>query len=276
MKQPVLKRPRGRPKSIFNDAQPSTVKALDRGLMLLKELAQGGSVSLPSLALKVGMPASSAYRVLTTLQKHRFVELESSTQEWMIGIEAFRTGSAYLVRTNLVEAARKTMQQLMEATGETANLAIADNNDVVFVSQVETHNPIRAFFRTGTRSHMHASGIGKALMANMEREAVEKIMHSKELEQFTSNTLTSFEALFADLQGIRKRSWSLDDEERHFGMRCVAAAIYNGLGEAVAGVSISGPTARLSDQKVSELGPLVKRAADEITLLIGGTVRSVP
>jgi IclR family transcriptional regulator, acetate operon repressor len=273
MKQPIRKRPRGRPKSIFNDAQPSTVKALDRGLMLLRELAQGGSVSLTNLALKVDMPASSAYRVLITLQKHRFVELDSSTQEWMIGIEAFRTGSAYLVRTNLVEAARKTMHRLMEATGETANLAIADDSDVVFISQVETHNPIRAFFRTGTRSHMHASGIGKALMANMEPEEVEKIMEKKGLEQFTSKTLTSPEALFTDLENIRKRSWSLDDEERHSGMRCVAAAIYNGLGEAVAGVSLSGPTVRLTDQSVSELGPLVKRAADEITVLIGGTVK---
>ncbi len=270
MEGAIRKRARGRPKSVFHNAQPSTVKALDRGLMLLRHLSQEGQVSLTNLALTVGMPPSSAHRVLITLQKHRLVEFDASTQEWMIGIEAFRIGSAYLVRTNLVEASRQTIRRLMEATGETANIAIADDSDVVFVSQVETHNPIRAFFRVGTRSHMHTSGIGKALMADMARAEVEKILQQKGLPQFTPKTLTSPQALFEDLEVIRKRGWSLDDEERHSGMRCVAASIYNELGAPVAGVSVSGPTVRLSDQMILELGPVVKRAADEITVLIGG------
>ena len=270
MQEGVHKRARGRPKSIFNNAQPSTVKALDRGLVLLKHLSQEGQVSLSNLALTVGMPPSSAHRVLITLQKHRLVEFDATTQEWMIGIEAFRIGSAYLVRTNLVEASRQTIRNLMETTGETANIAIADDGDVVFVSQVETHNPIRAFFRVGTRSHMHTSGIGKALMADMERSDVERILQQKGLPQFTPKTLTSPQSLFEDLEAIQKRGWSLDDEERHSGMRCVAASIYNAVGLPVAGVSVSGPTVRLTDQVISELGPLVRRAADEITLLIGG------
>ncbi len=276
MEDVVHRRARGRPRSVFHNAQPGTVKALDRSLILLKHLSQEGQVSLSNLALTLGMPPSSAHRVLTTLQKHRLVEFDASTQEWMIGIEAFRIGSAYLVRTNLVEASRQTIRNLMERTGETANIAIADDGDVVFVSQVETHNPIRAFFRVGTRSHMHTSGIGKALMADMTRADVEKILQQKGLPQFTAKTLTSPHSLFDDLEAIRKRGWSLDDEERHSGMRCVAASIYNALGEPVAGVSVSGPTVRLSDQVISELGPVVKRAADEITVLIGGTKEPVP
>jgi len=270
MKDAVHKRGRGRPKSVFHNAQPSTVKALDRSLVLLKHLSQEGQASLSNLALTLGMPPSSAHRVLATLQKHRLVQFDASSQEWMIGIEAFRIGSAYLVRTNLVEASRQTIRKLMETTGETANIAIADDGDVVFVSQVETHNPIRAFFRVGTRNHMHTSGIGKALMADMERGDVERILQQKGLPQFTAKTLTSPQSLFDDLEAIRKRGWSLDDEERHSGMRCVAASIYNALGEPVAGVSVSGPMVRLTDQVISELGPVVKRAADEITVLIGG------
>ncbi len=275
MEETVHKRARGRPKSIFHNAQPSTVKALDRGLVLLRHLSQEGQASLSNLALTLGMPPSSAHRVLATLQKHRLVEFDVSSQEWMIGIEAFRIGSAYLVRTNLVEASRQTIRKLMETTGETANIAIADDGDVVFVSQVETHNPIRAFFRVGTRNHMHTSGIGKALMADMERGDVERILQQKGLPQFTAKTLTSPQSLFDDLEAIRKRGWSLDDEERHSGMRCVAASIYNALGEPVAGVSVSGPTVRLTDQIISELGPVVKRAADEITMLIGGAKETV-
>jgi IclR family acetate operon transcriptional repressor len=223
--------------------------------------------------MQTEMPPSSTHRILTTLQKHGYVEFDEGTQEWMIGIEAFRIGNTYLARTNLVEAARKTLRRLMEETGETANLGIADNGDVVFVDQVETQNPIRAFFSPGTRGHMHSSGIGKSLLADMPQRDVEKIIRSKGQPEFTQKTLTSSEALFNDLDATRKRGWSIDDEERYSGMRCVASNIYNTFGEAIAGISVSGPTVRFPNHVISELGPKVKRAADEVTSAIGGKPR---
>lgn len=271
MDSDVPKRPRGRPRSQPRvNMQANTVQALDRGLLLLRTLTREGSVTLSDLALRVGMPPSSAHRVLATLQKHEFVEFDEGTQKWAIGIEAFRVGNAYLVRTNLVDTARKVMRRLMEETGETANLAIANDGDVVFLSQVETHNPIRAFFRPGTRSPMHATGIGKALMANLERREVEKLLQKTGLPEFTAKTLTSPEALFDDLGKTRDRGWSFDDEEHYSGMRCVASTIYNSFGDAIAGISVSGPTVRFPDNSVVALGPKVKRAAEEITTLIGG------
>lgn len=272
MEEKTQGRPRGRPRSVFKPSDAGTVQALDRGLSLLRDLAREGGVKLTDLALRVGMPPSSAHRVLITLQKHGFVEFDESTQEWSIGIEAFRVGSAYLVRTNLVETARKVMRRLMEETGETANLAIADDGDVVFVGQIESHNPIRAFFRPGTRGHMHASGIGKALLADLSRSDVESILQKKGLPEFTPKTLTSPGSLFADLERTTERGWSLDDEERYTGMRCVAATVYNAFGEATAGLSVSGPTVRFTDQVISEIGPKVKRAADEVTKMIGGAI----
>lgn len=266
----VRKRPRGRPKSLFKEPQSGTVQALDRGLTLLQDLANNGSATLADLALRVGMPTSSSHRILATLSKHGFVEMRTDTQEWHIGIEAFRIGGAYLVRTNVVEASRAVMRQLMEETGETANLAIADQGDVVFVSQVETHNPIRAFFRPGTRGNMHSSGIGKALLSTYERSKVEDILRKKGLPEYTPKTLTKPDALFSDLELTRQRGWAFDDEERYLGMRCVAAPIFNVFGEAVAGISISGPSVRFPDTAIDELGPLVRRAAGEVTRAIGG------
>ena len=270
MNQHIHKRPRGRPRSVATDATPGTVQALDRGLTLLRVLANARNITLSDLAVRTEMPPSSTHRILSTLQKHGYVEFDETTQEWMIGIEAFRIGNTYLVRTNLVEAARKTLRWLMEETGETANLGIADSGDVVFVDQVETHNPIRAFFRPGTRGHMHSSGIGKALLSDMPRREVEKIIRAKGQPEFTSKTLTSSEQLFNDLATTRDRGWSIDDEERYSGMRCVASTIYNSFGEAVAGISVSGPTVRFPNDVISELGPRVKHAADEVTSAIGG------
>ena len=271
-KIPVQKRPRGRPRSVETNTRLNTVQALDRGLSLLRELARVGNITLSDLAMRTEMPPSSTHRILFTLQKHGFVAFDETTQEWQVGIEAFRIGNTYLARTNLVEAARKILRGLMEDTGETANLAIADKGDVVFIDQIETHNPIRAFFRPGTRGHMHASGIGKSLLADMPRRDVGKTMKLKGQPGFTSQTLTTLEELIADLEETRKRGWSIDDEERYSGMRCVASNIYNTFGEAVAGISVSGPTVRFPDEVVAKLGPLVKRAAAKVTNAIGGKV----
>ncbi len=266
------KRARGRPRSFNHDKEQNIVQALDRGLLVLLLLAKNGAKTLSDISLSVGMPPSTAHRILTTLQKHGFVEFDEIEQKWSVGVEAFRVGSAYLVRTNLVEAAHKIMRELMEETGETANLAIADKSDVVFISQVESHNPIRAFFRPGTRGAIYASGIGKALLSQMDRKQIEKILRNGGLKEYTYKTLTSPEELFSDLEKTKQRGWSFDDEERYLGMRCVAAPIYNSFGEAIAGISISGPKNRFNDEQVLEYGPIVKRAAQNVTKMIGGKI----
>ena len=172
-------RTRGRPRSLSPDTNAATVQALDRGLQLLAIVAKESKTTLTELALRVGMPASTAHRLLVTLQKRGFVDFDATTQEWMIGIEAFRIGSSFVQRTSLVEAGRDVMRQLMEETGETANLGIGDEGDVVFISQIETPNPIRAFFSVGTRGPMHCSGIGKALLADMPQDKVEQVLRKK-------------------------------------------------------------------------------------------------
>ncbi|MEM9028100.1 MAG: HTH-type transcriptional regulator BhcR [Pseudomonadota bacterium] len=265
-----FKKTRGRPRNTGGGKSTSTVQALDRALELLKLLAEIDEANLTELALRSGMAPSTAHRLLVTLQQQGIVEFDDGTQNWMVGVDAFRIGSSFVRRTRVVDAGRSVMRQLMLATGETANMARADDGDVVFLSQVETHEAIRAFFRPGTRGAMHASGIGKALLAEMPRRQVEQILQGKGLETFTAKTLSSPADLFADLETTRARGWSIDDEERNVGMRCIAAPIFNAYGEAVAGISISGPTVRVTDEKLMEFGPLVKRAAAKVTKAIGG------
>ena len=180
------------------------------------------------------------WRLLTTLQSHRFAEFDEDAQEWMIGVEAFRAGSGFLSRIDVVEASRDILQRLMSETGETANLAIIDDGDMVVVSQVETHNPIRAFFRPGARSPMHACGAGKALLGRLGHEDIERLLQRKGLPEFTPKTLTKPHLLFAELETTRTRRWAFDDEERYAGMRYIAAPVFNAHGDAVAGISVSG------------------------------------
>jgi IclR family acetate operon transcriptional repressor len=264
------KRQRGRPRAFNTPAEATSVQSLDRALRILAIVAEGSGLSLSEIAQASGIAASTAYRMLTTLENHGMVEFDKSDQLWSIGVETYRMGAAFLRRRKLVDRARTVMQELMEKTGETANLGLAEDDCVVFVSQVETHQTIRAFFRPGTRTAFHASGIGKAVLAHLDGDRVAAIARKAGLEAFTDRTLSTLPALTHDLAEIRRRGWSVDNEERNLGMRCVAAAIFNEFGEPIGGVSVSGPTVRVTPERVAQIGPMVRDAAAQITAMIGG------
>lgn len=262
-------RSRGRP-PIGKAAQPSSVQALDRALHILEVVSDADGLTLSEIAQRAEIAPSTAHRLLTTMESHGFVHVDDELGHWVVGVGAFGVGMAFLRGRKLVTMGRGRMRALMESSGETANLGIEDEGEVVFISQVETHESIRAFFRPGRRGAIHASGIGKALLAAMTEERVRALVAAKGLKRFTENTITTPDALLADLADIRKRGWALDNEEHTLGMRCIAAVIYNEYGETIAGVSISGPTVRVTGERLEELGEQVHTAAHDITVAIGG------
>lgn len=272
--QPARRRGPGRPRLPGSELQDAgTVQALERGLILLKLLAQQDGATLTDISLQVGLPASTVYRLLCTLQKQGFVEFDSASQEWAVGIESYAVGSGYLHRTKLVDVAQPIMRALMQNTGETANLAVInEQGEITFITQVDSFNAVRAFHLPGTRSQAHCSGIGKALLAERSREQIEKLLVKTGLPRFTPKTLCLPKDLFDDLHLTYQRGWSMDDEECHLGMRCIAAAIHDAHDEAVVGISISGPVVRFPDERLAELGAQVRSAAAQLTRRIGGTV----
>ncbi|WP_420859531.1 IclR family transcriptional regulator [Marivivens marinus] len=265
------KRSRGRPRSAFTESTAPTLQALDRALLVLEHLARAEDRTLTGISEALDIPAPTTHRILTTLQNRGFAAFDNAAQTWAVGIEAYRTGSAYLRRTTLLDAARPVMRHLMEATGETANLAVQDGTEVVFVGQVESRNPIRAFFHPGTRTAMHASGTGKAILAALPRDRRDRLIGSMQLTAFTGSTLSHRPVLEADLDKTAARGWSFDREERHIGMSCMGAAIRDARGEVVGGISISGPSARFTEARLAAFGAEVARAAAEISAAIGAT-----
>ncbi|WP_300035052.1 IclR family transcriptional regulator [uncultured Roseobacter sp.] len=266
----VQKRQRGRPKSQFRESSAGTLQSLDRALGILIGVSRAQRATLTDLSMSLGVPTATTHRILTTLQKHGFVAFDEEHQDWSVGIEAYRVGASFMNRTNLTEVSRPVMRTLMEKTGETSNLAIPDGAEVVFVGQIETPNPIRAFFSRGTRTSMHASGTGKAILSALPEQRARDLLMGAGLTAFTENTLVTPAALFEDLKGTRARGWSFDKEERYDGMSCIGAVIFDEHAEPCAGVSISGPSTRFDAVRVPELGSIVSGAAQEITRLIGG------
>ena len=261
-------RRRGRPRSAKDTG--GTVQVLDRALDMLDLLAANPGLTLSEVAERMEQSPSTVHRLLHSLAARGMVESDPATQAWNIGPATFRLGSAFMRRSGIVERARPILQALMKHTGETANLGILNGDAVLFVSQAETHETIRAFFPPGTRSPLHASGIGKALLAFGRDEILRNYLDGPGLAQFTDKTLTTPDALTQDMGRIRARGFSFDDEERTRGMRCIAAPVFDLTGEAIAGVSVSGPTHRIGHEHVKTLGAVVAAAAAELSHAMGG------
>ncbi|HLS59109.1 MAG TPA: IclR family transcriptional regulator [Paracoccaceae bacterium] len=265
------RRPRGRPRAFHDRSEQNTIRSLDRALQVLAELARLEGATLTGLAGSLGEAPATVYRILITMQAHGMVEANEATQTWHIGPTAFRIGSVFLRRTSLIERARPVLRGLMEETGETANLGIESDGAVLFVSQVETHASIRAFFPPGTRSPLHASGIGKVLLADASEDRIARVLAGG-LTRYTDQTITDEEALLADLAAIRARGFSIDNEERTEGMRCIAAPIRNAHGETIAGISVSGPASRVRPERVAELARPVVEAATTVSVALGARI----
>ncbi len=247
------------------------VQSLSRALKLLNALSyhpQG--LSLSELARQVGLPNSTAHRLLTTLQNERYVRFDNERSTWMIGVQAFQVGSTFVRSRDMIQIARPVMRRLMNTTGETVNLGVLDRCEVIYLAQVETRKMMRAIAGPGGRAYVHASGIGKALLAFSSAETVDKIFSCWDPRALTANTITSEGELRRELAAVRARGYALDDEETAVGMRCVASVIFDEHAEPAAGISVSGPAARITSRRMAQLGALVSEAAADITHELGG------
>lgn len=275
-KDSAERRARGRPRAWHDKTEQNTIKSLDRAMEVLEHLSEQSGATLSQLAGDLDQSTATVYRVLVTLEGRGIVEFDPEAQTWHIGSRAFVIGARFLRRTSLVDRARPVLRHLMEQTGETANLGIERDGQVLFMSQVETHENIRAFFPPGALSPMHSSGIGKAILAFLPTPRVERIITRHGLQRFTPSTITTPAALMAELSVTRGRGYSIDAEEKNAGMRCIAAPIFDMHGEVVAGISISGPVSRMAEADTRTAAAAVMDAAHRITDGIGGSAPRAP
>ena len=225
---------------------------------------------LTDLSYQLGMPAATVHRLLSTFEELDFVEQDPDEGSWFIGLKAFTVGNAFLKRRDFVASARPYMHALVEDCGETVNLGVIDDGEVVFISQVESQEVMRMIVRLGSRSPIHASGVGKAMLANMPEQRVTRILRERGLARYTDRTIDNPAMLRDELEQVRQQGYALDDEEHAVGLRCVASPIFDENGQALAAISLSGPKARIVDSRLGEMGNAVRQTAAEVTRELGG------
>lgn len=249
------------------------VQSLTRGLTLLEKLAETeGGITLTEISHRVSLPPSTAHRLLNTLADMGFVYQAKDSGLWYVGLKTYRVGCAFVSNRDFVGESHAYLRKLMEASGETANLSILDGTYACFIAQVQCHEVMRMLVRLGSRIPAHASGSGKAMLSALPEDELAIVLRESHLVQLTTKTITDPDKLRQQFAAIRARGYSYDDEENAMGLRCVAAPIYDEFAEPLGAISLAGPIARLTDERILKLGPLVAHTAREITEKLGGVV----
>jgi IclR family transcriptional regulator, acetate operon repressor len=252
-------------------AMGGLVQSVDRAMALLEALGEDEEgYRLTDLAIRTGLSPSTTHRLLTTLEQRKFVEFDQSENMWHVGRQSFSVGAAFVRRRNFVAPALPFLRRLRDLTRETANMGVADDGEVVVLTQVESREIMRAITRVGGRAPMVASGLGKAILATYSDDEVAAIIRRHGMPRLTPRSAVRAGELRGALDKVRADGFAVDDEEFLTGLRCVASAVYNDQGEAMAAISVSGLASRVPAARLPELGGLVSATARELTAALGG------
>ena len=177
------------------------VQSLTRGLNLLEALAKAeGGISLTDVSQRVGLPPSTTHRLLSTLEKMGYVYQGGDLGLWYVGLQAFTVGAGFLANRDFVAQSHVYMRRLVDQSGETANLAVLDGTEAVFIAQVQCREMMRILVKLGSRVPLHASGVGKAIFAALPDEQIDAILKVKGLPRITEHTIVSSETMWAALK----------------------------------------------------------------------------
>jgi len=238
-----------------------------RILKLLGQSTEGFKVA--DIARTLDIPVTTTLRIMATLQLENYVRKVEGRFE--LGPVLIHLGNASLAGTEIRAAALPVLQQLSAATEETAHLAIPCDNRALIVAVQDSPHPLRAASRPGFLAELHCSSTGKTFLAFLHHPRLAEILGDDKLTRRTPLTLTTLPELKRELDLTRKRGFSLDNEEFHPGVRCLAAPVYSSHGTVVAAIGITAASVRFPKERIPEMAAHVTAAARELSGLLGFT-----
>lgn len=226
--------------------ESQSVKSAQRTLEILEAVARSAEgVSFVDLAEALPYPKSSLHGLLQTIVAMRWLTFDPARRLYSVGVKPWEVGQSFLGSRELVVRARQFLREANVELGETVQLGILDDLDVVYIDKVDGTQPLRLISSVGSRLPAYVTGIGKALLSGLPDEALAERFAGIELTGYTERTITSGDALIEVVQEVRRRGYATDDGEYTHGVYCVAVPIYGAGGEVVAAMSCSVPKARL-------------------------------
>ncbi len=242
------------------------VQSLERAFGLLERMADaGGETGLSELAASSGLPLPTIHRLMRTLVACGYVR-QQANRRYALGPRLIRLGES--AARPLATWARPHLARLVEETGETANMALLDGDEVVYVAQVPSRHSMRMFTEVGRRVLPHSTGVGKALLAGLPDRDVRELLGRTGMPAATERTLTDPDAFLAALVTVRELGFAVDDNEQEIGVRCIAVPVP--AAPTAAAISVSGPAGRVTDAATEKMVPLLKEVARDLSATLAG------
>lgn len=245
------------------------ITSVKRALEVLLLLARQKEVRVADVTERLGVNKSTSSRLLATLAEMGFASVDPLTRRYTLGTAAADVGLAFLRQNDIRETLRPFLEELFRRTNETVLLVAEIQGEAVCIDKVEPEHTLRTHAVIGERVPMHCGSAAKALLAFYPSERVEEIVHEKGLPRLAPNTISDPEVLKQKLQEIRERGYSQSVEEYNLGAAGVGAPIFNYTGAPVAAISVGGPKARLTAERMVELAVAVKDVAARASSRLG-------
>jgi len=246
------------------------VKSVANALELLNLLAEAEEPSsLSSINEEVDLHKSSIHRLLQTMVEYGFVEQDLVTKEYEIGLRFFEIASSVNLGVNLRQKALPALKELRKEVNETIHLGITHNHEVVYIDKMEPDRALRMYSAVGKRAPIHATGLGKAVLAHFSDEEIEQYVEQKGLKNYTDSTITNLSDLKKELEEIRNNGYAIDNKEHEEEIVCVAAPIFENKEGVIAALSVAAPASRKSVKDMEHLAPLVVDHANSISSSLG-------
>ncbi len=251
------------------NASNGSVQSIDRALDLLECLARSPNwMGISELSSATGQPVGTVHRLLMTLMAREYVARDSRTRRYALG-PAFRLLAGAALRTpNWGEIAAPYLREMVEMSGETANLAVLERDRAVYVAQAQPVRMVRMFTEIGNRVPLYNTGCGKVLLAYQPEYMRSSYLSGTGLVPYTKTTITDPELLKQALEQIRQNGYAIDDEEQEEGVRCLSVPVYGMADKVIAAISISGPSSRLDSERIATLIPQVKRVSASLAIAL--------
>ncbi|HOL17343.1 MAG TPA: IclR family transcriptional regulator [Bacillota bacterium] len=244
-------------------------RSLERGLRTLFFLSTRKSVGVTELAQELQINKSTAYRILETLQKYNMVEQSKSSAKYRLGPAILRLSDQLYKNLNIIALARPHMIRLADEVGESVHLCLLCNDSAVVIEQIITNSRLIVNAKIGNIEPLHASSVGKCLLAFSEPAIMEQLLNRMEFPAFTDKTITDREAMRAEIEKIKAQGYAVDNGELSSDIKCVAVPVYNHMGEAIYSLGISGPLTRMTESKTEDTVKKLLKTRDALSALLG-------